>query len=330
MKIDLRFSFGRLGTLLFLMFAIGCEQKVVLKDYKLTGVNPVAYTDVVYKASRDTVFVSTFTGKIYEIANGETNRCLIAEIDDEIYDMVYLPANKNILLATLNSGVLVLDLQNGEISHRLSLKTTWGHELIYNAEAELLATNDFAGNVYLWNTGCEFVPVSIPAELKGMSLRKIMPGAEVYFQGKGKVAVWELEGNVIFCEEVAEGKLWDVDAKGNYLMLGGKEFLYWDTRSDSVEFRKKHPDWPIYITDEDSLVHVPLSLELLDGRITDQSIITVGLDKTLRFWEKTSGELLKTQAKHRYSIAGIDVNKDHSQMVSVDLDGKIEFLDLMD
>lgn len=55
-------------TILLLLISIvftNCEQKVTVKKHKLTGINPVAYTDVVFKSSRDTVFVSTFDGKIY-------------------------------------------------------------------------------------------------------------------------------------------------------------------------------------------------------------------------------------------------------------------------
>ena len=325
--IDLKVSFRQLGALVIFMLAFGCEQKVVLKDYSFTGVNPVAYTDVVFKSARDTAFVSTFDGKIYEIINGETQRRPIAEIDDEIYDMVFEPKDQKMYLATLNSGVVVLGLGSGEILRKLQLKATWGHELIYNGESGLLATNDFSGNSYLWDTRGDFDPVEIPAEYQDMRLRKI-DSTGVYFQGQGKIVLWNKDGNGNSHKGVSEGKLRDVDALGNYLFLSGKEFSFLKAGSDSVQFRKKHLDWPVYIADADSMVHVPLSLELLDGKMTDQDIITVGLDKTIRFWDKNSGELNMTHTAHRASISAMAINKDQSQMVSVDLGGNAIFMDI--
>lgn len=97
---------------------------------------------------------------------------------------------------------------------------------------------------------------------------------------------------------------------------------------DSVFYQNKHPDWPIYVADKDTTVNVPLNLEIISGIMTADNIYTLGLDKSLRKWEKQSGELIETYSLHRGTPSAMDISKDESQLVTVDLLGKIHFWNL--
>ena len=59
-------------TLLGVFFLSGCKKK-----QHLTRINPVAYTDVHYIASRDTVLTATLDGRIFlEIKGKQEKSCL--------------------------------------------------------------------------------------------------------------------------------------------------------------------------------------------------------------------------------------------------------------
>ena len=62
--------------------------------------------------------------------------------------------------------------------------------------------------------------------------------------------------------------------------------------------------------------------------MTADNIYTLGLDKSLRKWEKQSGELIETYSLHRGTPSAMDISKDESQLVTVDLLGKIHFWNL--
>ena len=120
----------------------------------------------------------------------------------------------------------------------------------------------------------------------------------------------------------------DVDEKKNYLLISGKEFGYFHTKTDRVFYKQKHPDWPIYVANKDTTVRVPLSLEIISGMMTTDNIYTCALDKSLRKWDKQSGELIETFALHQGTPSAMDISEDESQLVSVDLMGNIIFQDL--
>src|SRR5690606_37240219 len=111
--------------LLLTILFTNCEQNITVKKHKLTGINPLAYTDVIFKSDQDTVFVSTFDGKIYEVVNGRGDRKQIAHIDDEIYSLAYSPLKAELYAATLYSGIVVINASNGTITTKLPIKETW-------------------------------------------------------------------------------------------------------------------------------------------------------------------------------------------------------------
>lgn len=308
-------------------FIAGCQQHITVKKTKMTGINPVSYTDVTFRSGRDTVLVSTFDGKIYEVVRNHPGKKQVAHINDEIYDMAYDPGKEEIYAATLHSGIAVIDVRNGKTVRTLPLKTTWAHRLCYNPENGILATYDFKGNNYLWDTTKDFSTLDIPEQLKKLRPQYIADNGTVYFDGNGKITAWNSGTDTVEQTDV-KGRLADVDDENNLLLTGGKEFAFYHSEQDSVYYRKAHPDWPIYLADRDTIVNVPLSLEINFALMTGESVYTCGLDKSLRKWDKRSGALAETFSSHRNTPSGMDMNTGKTQLVTVDLGGNIRFWDL--
>src|SRR5690606_13598847 len=219
--------------LLISLVFTNCEQKVTVKKHKLTGINPVAYTDVVFKSSRDTVFVSTFDGKIYEVINKNENKKLVTTIDDEIYNLTYntekkeinaeilnltyKTEKKEIYAATLNSGVVIINASSGTITRKLPIKETWAYQICYNRQNGILATFDFKGNHYVWDTKNDFKTIETPKELNQMRPKYISDNGDIYFDGQGKIISWNYITNDIEQPKIS-GYIADVDDEENILL----------------------------------------------------------------------------------------------------------------
>lgn len=313
--------------LLLTILFTNCEQNITIKKHKLTGINPLAYTDVIFKSDQDTVFVSTFDGKIYEIVDHKKGRKQIADIDDEIYNLAYNPEKAELYAATLYSGVVVINASNGTITKKLPIKETWAYQICYNKRNGILATFDFKGNHYIWDTEKDFSNIKAPQELNQMRPKYIADNGDLYFDGQGKIVTWNYKTNTLE-QHNASGKIADVDDDKNLVLVGSKEFTFYDPNKDHIYFKKKHPNWPIHLPGKDSIVNVPLHLEIISGFTTKKFIYTYGLDKSIREWDKLTGKLTKTYTEHKATLSGMDISQDESQLVSVDLLGKVHFLNL--
>ena len=316
-------------TLLLLISIVftNCQQKITVKRHKLTGINPIAYTDVVFKSSRDTVFVSTFDGKIYEIIKKNENKKLIATIDDEIYNLAFNAEKNEIYAVTLNSGIVIINSLTGAVVRELPIKQTWAYQLYYNEQNGILATFDFKGNHYFWDTKNDFRTIKTLEELNKMRPKHISDNGDVYFDGQGKIVIWNYTTDDIEQPQI-NGNIAYVDDKKNILLIKGKEFAFYNSKLDSVLYKKNHPNWPIHLSDKDSIVNVPLSLEVISGFATNKFVYTYGLDKSIRKWSKLSGDLTETYSKHKGTLSGMDINNYENQLVTVDLLGKIRFWEM--
>ena len=316
------------STLLFLLMILwGCQQEISVKKNSFTAINPVSYTDVIYKTNRDTVFVSTFDGKIYEVIKRNTKQ-QTASVNDEIYAIAYNAEKANLYAATLNSGIVVINTKDGSIIKRLPLKETWAIKLFFNPVNGILATYDFKGNHYVWNTNEDFKSIKTPDILKQIYPKYIKDNGDIYFEGRGKVLVWNYKTNCIKKKSKISGQLIDVDRNENYLLLSGKQFSFYNPKADSTVFTKKHPNWPIYLANKDSILNVPLNLEITLGLMTTTAIYTSGLDKSLRKWDKSNGELLETYSHYRNTPSAMAIAEDESQLVVVNLGGQVKFQEL--
>jgi|AntRauTorcE11897_2_1112592.scaffolds.fasta_scaffold64073_1 WD40 repeat protein len=185
-------------------------------------------------------------------------------------------------------------------------------------------TTDFGGNSYLWQTDNDYEPITIPEEFSEKTAKTISDGV-VYFDGKG-TAAWDLTNDQIQSNIKVRGEIVDTDKEGNVLALSHNEFMFYN--DDSLQFRGKHPDWPIYVESIDTLFHAPASLYLTTGILSESSIFTASTDRSIRSWNKEDGTLIDDLLGHRATVSAMDLSKSETQLVSVDLKGGLKFWDL--
>src|SRR5258708_4249151 len=70
-------------------FSVCCCQAQDIYIPRFTNINPISYTDVIYTGIKDTVLVSTYSGRISRIINSDLKEKVITKIDDEIYALAY-------------------------------------------------------------------------------------------------------------------------------------------------------------------------------------------------------------------------------------------------
>lgn len=201
------------GILFLSIVLLGCQQGISIKKGRFTAINPVSYTDVVYKANRDTVFVSTFDGKIYKLFNGQAKKQQITAIEDEIYDMAYSAKLNRLYVATLNSGIVAINAKNGDIIKKLPLGKTWAKELCYNNQNGILGASDVKGKHYIWDTYNDFKQINTPLALKQTRPKHIADNGDIFFNGKEEILVWNYKTNAIIQKNKIQGQLMDVDKR---------------------------------------------------------------------------------------------------------------------
>src|SRR5690606_20929971 len=121
--------------------------------------------------------------------------------------------------ATLNSGIVVVNTKDGSVVKQLPLKNTWAKQLTYNSHNGILATYDFKGYHYVWNTNEDFNAIETPKVLQGTRPRYIRDNGDIFFDGKQGVIVWNYKTKTIIQKNKTSGHLIDVDDQNNYLML---------------------------------------------------------------------------------------------------------------
>ncbi len=315
--------------LLFLLLT-GCEQKISVEQSELTGINPLSYTDVVYKGNRDTVIVSTFDGRLLEIINASNDKqeSLIINVEDEIYSIAYDPGRDQVYAATLNSGILVIDIVQGRIIRTLKNKTKWSSYIYFDPEQDILATSDYGDHTYVWDIQNDFAPLNVPDDFTGMAPRGISREGILYFDGNNQIGEWDLNDKNETSKFRLGGKLTDLDKNGNLLLFSHDKFSVYDTKRDSLLYQNKHPDWPIYVKSRDTIFRAPVSLSLTTGILSNEYVFTSGIDRSIRMWNRDSGVLMEDLLGHRATIIAMDLSGDGMQLVSVDLKGGIRFWEL--
>lgn len=305
----------------------GCRQEVVVHESSFTAINPLSYTDVVYKANRDTVFVSTFSGSIAEKVRGGNSVKELINLEDEIFSMAYDPKSHRLYASTLHSGIAVIDAVKMTVLEFLPVQGSWISTLFLSKKGDLLAGQAADRQNYIWDLKSDS-PLSLPEGLSNYRVAGIHESGELILRGGGKYVFWNPQNNEVAREFTLSGSLSDIDDSGNILLLYGNDFLFYSAGADSVSFRKSHPDWPYYLKDQDTLVRIPLQLALTVGQLTDAYIFTAGVDRSIRKWSITDGKLLEDIIAHKATISGLRTSPDHSQLVSVDLKGGIHFYEL--
>lgn len=321
---------SRIILIAFMFFALmSCKNQNIFIP-KLTNINPVSYTDVTYIGSKDTVLVATFSGRIAKRINGNPKEFVMARIADEIYSLAYHPKRKEIAAATLENGILIINEKNGKIIKKLSLKNTWSLDVFYSENFNYLITQDQKGNQYIWDVAKNYQAYTFaPNFPKGMIV-KIDKNNITTIINSNKVIYWDLTNNTIQKEISVELKKFaDMDGEGNFLSLNYNECTKYNSNTHKSEFKVKHPNWITHDVENESKVYEdPYSMTLTTAKFANNKIYTASIDRTIRVWNKETGELLKSLTDHKATVNKIRISKGEKQLVSIDLKGGIYFWDL--
>jgi WD40 repeat protein len=293
---------------------------------KFTSINPVSYTDVIFIGTKDTVLVATFSGRISKIINGKNKENVIAQIDDEIYALAYNKNKKEIIAATLENGIIIINERTGEIVKKIPLNSSWAIAIVSSETNKYIATQDQKGNRYIFdiqndytNINDGFIPSGRVVAINQNNIATIVTSK--------KVALWDLLKKQIVKEWDIELKRYeDMDSNGDFLSINFNECLKYDANSKAIEFKIKHPNWllpnPENLTET---FEIPLQMQLNAARFAKNYIYTAGIDRSVRVWNKNTGEYITTLIGHKGSISKMKVSDDETQVVSIDLKGVIKF-----
>lgn len=318
-----------LSTLILLFAILGCKSQNIFIP-KMTNINPVSYTDVVYTGIKDTVLVSTFSGRISKRINGNPKEIAIAKIEDEIYSLAYHPQRKEIAAATLENGILLINEKNGKIIKKLPLKTTWSIAVFFSDNFNYLVTQDQKKNQYIWDVSKNYQELMLPSDFPKGTIVKIDKQNIAIIVTPSKVIYWNMNNNMVQKEiSVDLNKFTDMDSEGNFLSLNYNECTKYNSNTHQPEFKVKHPNWITHdIYDESKVYEDAYSMNLTTAKFAKNKIFTASIDRSIRVWDKKTGELLKSLTDHKATVNKLKVSKDESQLVSIDLKGGIQFLNL--
>ncbi|MEW7279895.1 hypothetical protein ABW636_14980 [Aquimarina sp. 2201CG1-2-11] len=298
------------------------------KTQKLTGVNPISYTDVAYISEKDTVIVSTYSGRIAKRIKGDKKEEVLAQINDEIYSLAYSEKTNEIIASTLASGILILDAKSRNIKRRLATGESWINNIQLSNDRKYLMGYNGKGENFVWDIYTNYERMIYPESFTG-GLIRFGKSNKLYHSYYDKMVIWNLENHTITTQKINQGRLVDVDDANNKLLIHRNKFTIQSATGDTTKtMSKKHPDWPYYQSGKDTIYRIPIQMELTVGCFAKNTICTGGFDRSIRFWNKTTGDLEGELLTHRATISSIKVSKDQNQMVSVDLKGGIHFTDI--
>lgn len=312
---------------------------------KFTGINTVSYTDVTYAGVKDTVLVTTYSGRVAFRYKNNSEEKVLAQLNDEIYVVKYNPVEKHVALSTMELGVVVIDATNAKELYKLPLQNTWSLSMGYSEDFNYLFANDQKGNRFLWSVKDNYESKTLPENLpKGFIVG--MDNNIIKIKGTGKIIYWDIINNSLVKEiPVFEGSFEDMDEKGNILTINRDTFTLFNTKKDSVEYSHQHPGWlrpkedfnekdfhefkEAGIVEENGYYDIPgFHLPLTCARFGKKNIYTSGADRSIRIWNKDKGELIDALTGHKATVNQVDVCGDKTQLVSVDLKGGIRFWDI--
>lgn len=304
-----------------------CKQEIKVNESSLTAINPLSYTDVIFKSDRDTVFVSTFSGRIAKRINGHNEEKLLIDLGDEIYSLAY-DQNRNLIYAsTRNSGVVIIEEDKMTVIDHLFIEGSWISDIFLSKDGMLLAGYSANGQNHIWNIKNN-TRVIIPDSLSNYRVAGIDESGNIILKGRGNYVFWNSQMNMVEKKITVSGILKDIDESGNMLLFFDKDFQFYNVNTDSVSFRKHHKDWPYYLKDQDTVVRVPLQLSLTVGRLTNKYLFTAGVDRSIRKWNKIDGQHIEDIIEHKATISAMNCSPDKTQLVSVDLKGGILFSEI--
>lgn len=308
----------------------GCSSNRDLFISKYTAVNPVSYTDVIYTGIRDTVLVSTFSGRIAKRIRGTEKEMIVSKVDREIYSLAYNRNSKVIAASTFEDGILLINADNGKIIKKIRLKSTWSNYILFSEDGKYLTAIDQKGNVYVWNAKNDYQEVVLPADFPKGIIRSINKDDIAMIVSRKWSSLWDLKSHTLLKSSPLNLNTFaDMDKEGYYLSIDFNECHIYDSNSDKVLYTLKHPNWPLpNVENDQEIFDIPFHMQLTAGKFAGNKIYTASIDRTVREWDKETGTLLRTITAHKATVNKLRVSKDEKQVVSVDLKGGIHFLDV--
>lgn len=316
--------------LMLILSIISRAQKNNIYVNKFTSVNPVSYTDVIFTGTKDTVLVSTYSGRISRIINGENKEENIAKIDDEIYALAYNHRKKEIIASSLTKGILIINERNGKITKNIPLNTSWANNVIFSDNFRYIVAHDQKGRRYIFDLEKNYQNINSYINIPSGRIIKIDINNIVTIVATNKVSQWNLQNSRLINEWDFEFKRFsDMDPEGNFLSIDFNECTKHEALSKSAAFKVKHPNWLLpNIENETEVYEIPFQMQLNAAKFAKNFIYTASIDRSVRVWDKSSGELIKTLSGHKGSISKMKVSENENQVVTVDLKGIIKFWDV--
>ena len=315
--------------LILIIISFSCHQQIEKNVNKLTAINPLSYTGVIFKSIRDTVFVSTYSGRIAQRINNESSEHVIANINDEIYALAYSKTRNEIIAATLSSGILIINAHTGKRVKEIPLNDSWAIRIALTPDENYLFTTDLTGKNHVWDVDNDYNEIQLSEEVTRKLLLLSDSVGNLYFSSRDTTYLWNSSMKKIENNFFTRGnRLVDVDDNGNLLLLNYNECLFFNIASDSITYKFSHPNW-IYLNPKGEVLgEIPLSMQLTRAKFANNRIYTAGIDRSIRVWDKITGSLLDSWTGHAATISDMQLSIDKRQMVTVDLKGNIKFWEL--
>jgi WD40 repeat protein len=297
---------------------------------KFTNINPVSYTDVIFIGAKDTVLVSTYSGRIAKIINGSNKENILAKISDEIYALAYNKNAREIIASTLDNGILIINELNGKVVMKIPIHASWANTLVCSDNFKYLVAYDQKGKRYVFDIANNYRNIEFDTTMPPGRIINIDKDNIATIVKAKKVIKWNLLDNTIVNDwDVELDRFSDMDNNGNFLSLNFNECTKYDANKHLAAFKIMHPNWPLPNPENSSEVfEIPYHMQLNAAKFAKFFIYTASIDRSVRVWDKTTGKLMTTLNGHKGSISKLKVSKEETQVVSVDLKGVIKFWDV--
>jgi WD40 repeat protein len=315
-----------------LLLNINClAQKESIYISKFTNINPISYTDVVYTASKDTVLISTYSGRIARIIKNQSKEIVVANIDDEIYSLNYSKQKKQIIASTLSKGILLVNELTGKIVRTIPIPSSWSNSVVCSEDLRYITALDQKGNRYLFDANKNYKNIGNDTLIPSGRIAAIDSNYIATIVTSKKVTLWSLiERKEIKSWSVELERFGDMDYAGGFLSINFNECTKYDALIKAASVKIMHPNWPLANPDNPAeTFDIPLQLQINAAKFVKGFIYTGSIDRSVRVWDKNSGQLITTLYGHKGSITKIKVNTSQTQVVSVDLKGVIKFWEVM-
>lgn len=327
-----------------LSIKLSAQNKDLFID-KFTAINPTSYTDVVFIGSKDTVIVSTYSGRIAKIINKQKGEKVIANLNDEIYAMAYNNNSKEIAVSTLGGGIKIINLHSGKILKTLPLKTTWSNSILFSDDFSYLIAHDVKGNRYIWDVTKKYIPLEFSLNTPPGRIFQMTSDSIIKIITNNNLYLWNFsEDKLLKKESINIKRFGDVDEDGNILSVDFNTCFLYDKQSKTNKLEVKHPNWLRYykdfpkyemyktqnpddFTEDGYLILDGYHMQLTMVRFLNDKFCTASIDRSIRIWDKSTGKLLDTLKGHKATVNRIKVNNNKKQLVSIDLKGGIKFWD---